>query len=120
MENHRLVMPGDLNQYGFLFGGTLLAWVDESCWIAASIDFPDCHFVTVAMERVEFRQSVREGTILSIHSELQREGKTSVTYAVNVVDQERHPKPIFATNITFVRVDESGRKIPLHPGGGSP
>ena len=40
METHRLVMPGDLNQYGFLFGGKMLSWVDEACWIAASLDYP--------------------------------------------------------------------------------
>jgi len=118
MENHRLVLPGDLNQYGFLFGGTLLAWVDEACWIAASLDFPGFHFVTVAMDRVEFRQSVREGTILTIRSELHQTGKTSVTYAVEVSDRFGAEQPIFATNITFVRVDESGRKLPLNPGGG--
>jgi hypothetical protein len=29
MENHKLVLPEHLNQYGFLFGGNLLKWVDE-------------------------------------------------------------------------------------------
>jgi len=28
-ENHRLVLSEDLNQYGFLFGGRLLSWVDD-------------------------------------------------------------------------------------------
>ena len=111
-------MPGDLNQYGFLFGGKLLAWVDEACWIAASLEFPDCHFVTVAMDRVEFRQSVREGTILTIRSDISRLGKTSVTYAVEVVDRDVADQPIFATNITFVRVDEAGGKLAIDPGGG--
>ena len=117
MENHRLVLPGDLNQYGFLFGGKLLAWVDEACWIAASLDFPGCHFVTVAMDCVEFHQSVREGTILTIRSELHREGRTSVTYAVEVADRVVAGKPIFATNITFVRVDERGNKLVIREGG---
>lgn len=117
MENHRLVLPGDLNQYGFLFGGKLLAWVDEACWIAASLDFPGCHFVTVAMDRVEFRQSVRDGTILTIRSSLACEGRTSVRYAVEVADRERSDAVIFATVVTFVRVDESGNKQPLRAGG---
>ena len=117
MENHRLVLPGDLNQYGFLFGGKLLAWVDEACWIAASLDFPGCQFVTVAMDRVEFRKSVREGTILTIRSERIREGRTSVTYAVEVVDRDVVDKPIFATNVTFVRVDERGDKLVIREGG---
>ena len=113
METHRLVLPGDLNQYGFLFGGRLLAWIDEASWIAASLEYPHCQFVTVAMDTVEFHHSVREGTILTIHCERVREGTTSVTYAVKVWDCKAHPGPIFSTAVTFVRVDADGNKLPL-------
>ena len=84
METHRLVLPEDLNQYGFLFGGRLLGWIDEASWIAASLDQPKCRFVTIGMNEVVFRHSVREGSILAIQSEKIRTGKTSVTYGVQV------------------------------------
>jgi len=113
METHRLVLPADLNHYGFLFGGRLLAWIDEASWIAASLEYPDCQFVTVAMATVEFHHSVREGTILSIHCEPIRKGTTSVTYAVQVWDRKSPAEPIFTTTVTFVRVDAAGRKLPL-------
>lgn len=113
METHRLVLPGDLNQYGFLFGGRLLAWIDEASWIAASLAYPDCQFVTVAMDTVEFHHSVREGTILTIQCQRNREGTTSVTYAVAVFDCKSPSAPIFSTSVTFVRVDSSGQKLPL-------
>lgn len=113
MESHRLVLPGDLNHYGFLFGGRLLAWVDEASWIAASLDFPHCQFVTIAMDHVEFRHSVREGTILRIRCTKAREGHTSVTYRVEVVDERTGGMPIFSTGITFVSVDDAGQKRPL-------
>jgi acyl-CoA hydrolase len=113
METHRLVLPADLNHYGFLFGGRLLAWIDEASWIAASLDYPQCQFVTVAMDTVEFHHSVREGTILTIHCQRAREGTTSVTYAVTVRDRIAHPGPIFSTAVTFVRVDAGGNKLPL-------
>ncbi len=113
METHRLVLPADLNQYGFLFGGRLLAWVDEASWIAASLDYPHCQFVTVAMDRVEFRHGVREGTILRIRCDKEREGNTSVTYGVQVVDEKVAPGPIFSTRVTFVSVDDTGRKRPI-------
>jgi acyl-CoA hydrolase len=111
MQTQRLVLPADLNHYGFLFGGRLLAWVDEASWIAASLEFPNCRFVTVAMHEVTFRHSVREGTILSIDSRLLRRGTTSVTYEVQVTDT-RHPREesLFATTVTFVNVDECGDK----------
>jgi acyl-CoA hydrolase len=110
METHRLVLPGDLNHYGFLFGGRLLAWIDEASWIAASLDFPHCQFVTVAMETVEFHHSVRDGTILKISCCRIREGTTSATYAVEVTDERMSAGPIFSTNVTFVSVDDAGRK----------
>lgn len=113
METYRLVLPADLNHYGFLFGGNLLAWVDEASWIAASLDYPSHLFVTVGMDRVEFHHSVREGTILGIRCKRVKQGTTSVTYAVEVSDRKGHDSPIFSTNVTFVSVDEEGRKTPI-------
>jgi len=110
-ETHRLVLPEHMNQDGFLFGGRLLAWIDEASWIAASLDYPHCHFVTVAMDRVEFHHSVREGTILAISSRRVREGTTSVTCEVNVRHgRSEGGRPIFSTCVTFVNVDAAGRK----------
>lgn len=110
METHRLVLPGDLNQYGFLFGGRLLAWIDEASWIAASLDYPHCQFVTVAMDTVEFHHSVRDGTILKISCIREREGNTSTSYAVRVTDEKAGGGLIFSTLVTFVSVDDEGRK----------
>jgi acyl-CoA hydrolase len=114
METHRLVLPEDLNHFGFLFGGRLLAWVDEACWIAASLDFPHCQFVTIGMDTVEFRYSVRQGTILNIRCTKENEGTTSVSYRVEVFDRRNSiAPPIFSTGITYVSVDDSGRKRPI-------
>jgi acyl-CoA hydrolase len=113
METHRLILPPDLNQYGFLFGGRLLAWVDEASWIAASLDFPGRKFVTVGMDHVEFRHPVREGTILAIRCEQASAGRTSVTYAVQVFDRSNGTDSIFSTRVSFVSIDAGGRKKPL-------
>jgi len=114
MENHRLVLPEDLNQYGALFGGRLLAWVDEACWIAATLDFPECHFVTMAMDEVVFRNQVAEGTILTIESQKVKLGRTSVTYEVRVFrGKVSAGDPVFTTRITFVNLDATGRKSPI-------
>jgi acyl-CoA hydrolase len=115
METHRLVLPGALNHYGFLFGGHLLAWVDEACWIAATLDYPHCQFVTIGMDKVEFRHSVREGTILTIRCEREKEGRTSVSYRVEVFDRAAPSAPaIFSTQVSYVSVDDAGRKRPIH------
>lgn len=119
METHRLVLPEDLNHFGFLFGGRLLAWVDEACWIAASLDYPHCQFVTIGMDSVEFRHSVREGTILAIRCTRQDQGTTSVTYRVEVFDRRNEPSaPIFTTAVSYVSVDDQGRKRRLTASSG--
>ena len=114
MNTHRLVLPGDLNEFGFLFGGQLLKWVDEASWIAASLEYPNCKFVTVGMEDVSFKHFVNEGTILTFESTKVREGKTSITYAVEVHWGRHADGPVmFSTRVSFVNVDENGDKQPL-------
>ena len=115
MENHKLVLPGNLNQYGFLFGGDLLKWVDEYAWIAATLEYPDCNFVTLGMDKVEFRKSVREGTILKFIIKRTKEGNTSVKYLVRVYRGNSIDinDLIFSTSVIFVRVDQNGQKVPL-------
>ena len=116
MKTHRLVMPGDLNQYGFLFGGKMLSWVDEACWIAASLDFPDCRFVTIGMDKVEFHHGVKEGVILSIDCQQKKLGRTSVRYDV-IVSQGKSGKgeAIFSTGVTFVNISVNGEKCVITP-----
>ena len=99
-----------MNQYGFLFGGYLLAWVDEMAWMAATMDHPGCQLVTVAMNEVSFRKSVSEGVILHFEALKVKSGITSVTYSVRVM---RESDVIFSTEVTLVRVDEAGRKLSL-------
>jgi len=111
MENHKLVMPEHLNHYGYLFGGYLLQWVDEYAYIAATLDYSSSNFVTIAMDKVEFRKTVRQGTILRFLVEKTKTGTTSVQYEVNVYRGKSDS--IFSTHVTLVCIDEKGRKIPL-------
>ncbi len=115
MINHKLVLPQYLNHYGFLFGGHLLKWVDEYAYIAASMEYPDCDFVTIGMDKVEFKKSVREGTILVFVVEKACEGKTSVQFSVSVYSSKAKARNdmVFSTKVTCVRINEEGTKQPL-------
>jgi len=111
METHRLVFTEDLNQFGFLFGGRLLSWADEASFIAATQDFPDCKFVTIGMDKVEFRHSVKNGDILRIDCSQVKTGKTSVTYQVDVYSSKEPGRGvIFSTCVSFVSIGEDGLK----------
>ena len=116
MDTFVLVRPKHLNHYGYLFGGQLLLWVDECAWLAASRDFPERRLVTRALDNIEFKTQVANGSILRLVSIKVRQGTTSVTYQVTVFGQKPHDpleKEVFFTIITFVSVDENGEKIPL-------
>ena len=116
MTNYKLVMPGHLNHYGFLFGGNLLKWIDEVAWMTASMDYSGCHLVTIGMDRVEFKKSACDGSILRFETQRLREGRTSVTYEVTVFRRDLHEateEEIFQTATTFVRIGPDGNKMPL-------
>ncbi len=116
MENYKLVLPENLNQYGFLFGGYLLKWVDEYAWIAASLDYPKCNFVTVGLDKVEFKKNVKKGAILRFIVDKAKTGNTSIQYSVSVFSgrgERDKENLIFSTCVTFVCTDEEGNKILL-------
>lgn len=118
MDTFALVRPEHLNHHGFLFGGAMLKWVDEFAWLVASREFPGCTFVTVGMDEIVFRHPVLNGSILRFHICFLRQGRTSVSYGVEVFADapgEVEEAMVFTTRVTFVRVDATGRKVPLPP-----
>ena len=117
MTSYKLVMPEDMNPYGFLFGGKMLMWIDEAAFIAVAQDYPRRAFVTVGMSESVFKKGVPARSILRFESERKHVGTTSITYHVDVfcrpVVGETEEHHVFHTDITFVHVDEDGRKLPL-------
>ncbi len=116
MENYKLVLPEHLNHYGYLYGGNLLKWADEISWISASLDYPGCKFVTIAMDKVEFLKSVKGGSILRFDVQKSRIGKTSVQYTVKVFSDDIETgkeEIVFSTHVTFVCLDDKGNKTHL-------
>ncbi len=116
METFTQVRPEHLNHYGFLFGGSMLKWVDEFAWIAATREFNDCRLVTIAMDDIHFREQVQNGDILRFTIQNTGKGKTSISYSVDVYASEpgkSEEQLVFSTNIVFCNVDQNGRKAEL-------
>ena len=113
MEHYKIVLPADLNDYGSLFGGTLLKWVDEIAYIRVSLDFPGQHFVTIGLDNVEFKHPIREGQILCFRCEKTMVGNSSVSYNVKIYRaryETDSQETLFENNITFVCIDADGNK----------
>ena len=116
MENFCIVRTEHLNSHGYLFGGQMLKWVDEYAWITATREFPGCSLVTIGMDHVEFKQRIRNGSILRFDIAWVEQSTTTAKYSVNVFGRktdEAAGKHVFSTNITFIGIDEEGKKSPL-------
>ncbi len=116
MDTYTLVRPEYLNHYGYLFGGQLLKWVDEYTWMVAARDFPGYSLVTRAMDKIDFKIRVVNGSILRFHILPHGQGTTSVTYGVEVYADEpglEVEKHVFSTRVTLACIDEKGAKRPL-------
>lgn len=111
MKHRKIVQPESLNDQGFLFGGNLLKWVDESAYITASLDYPGNRFVTISLDEVVFKHPVLQGEILCFDVQMIRKGRTSVMYKIDVRGEKLagHNEPLFVTEITFVNVDANSQ-----------
>ncbi len=108
-------MPRDTNQYGTIFGGVILAYIDQAGFVEARRH--GLHrWVTVAMDRVEFKQPVHLGDVVNFYARTTRAGTSSVTVEVEV-EAERYAGgqtvPVTQAALVMVSVDSAGRAIPF-------
>ena len=111
-----MMMPRDTNAHGTIFGGVLLSYIDQAGAICARRETPH-KFVTVAMDRVEFKQPVYVGDVLDFFARVVRRGRTSLTIQVDVTaerfEDPRTSVPVTAAQLVYVSIDEHGSPIPL-------
>ncbi len=108
-----VTMPRDTNQYGTIFGGVILSYIDQA-------GFVECRrhgrhrWVTASMDRVDFRSPVQLGDIVSFYTTAERLGTKSVTVRVEV-EAERYTSQecvrVTEAVMTLVSVDGEGRPI---------
>jgi acyl-CoA thioesterase YciA len=113
-----LAMPADTNQNGDIFGGWLLSQMDIGGGIFAS-KIAKSRTVTVALEAMNFRKPVFVGDVVSVHANLVRIGKTSVTVHVEawvMRRKEMHSILVTDGNFTYVSIDDNGRPQLIQPG----
>jgi acyl-CoA thioesterase YciA len=115
-----IMMPRDTNPAGTIFGGVLLSYMDQAGAIEARKHGPYL-FVTVAMDRVVFKEPVHVGDLLSFYAQTLHRGTTSVRVKVSVVAERfiepRCIIPVTEAEMVFVAVDDNRRPTPLGPPG---
>ena len=122
------MMPKDTNRHGTIFGGVLLSYIDLAGAITAQRELqlrggnPQASFVTVAINRVEFKRPVLVGDVVRFQTEVTKVGRTSMTVRIDVW-AERGAETVHVTEAegVFVGVDLSTpdrKPVPLFPEGG--
>jgi acyl-CoA thioesterase YciA len=105
-----LAMPADTNANGDIFGGWLLSQMDIGGGVFAS-KVAKSRTVTVAIEAMNFRKPVYVGDLVSVHANLVRVGRTSVTVHLEAwILRRKEMLSILVTdgNFTYVSIDEQG------------
>jgi acyl-CoA thioesterase YciA len=105
-----LAMPADTNQNGDIFGGWLLSQMDVGGGVFAS-KIAKSRTVTVAIEAMNFRKPVYVGDLVSVHANLVKIGKTSITVHLEAwVLRRKEMQSILVTdgNFTYVSIDDEG------------
>ena len=116
-----LAMPADTNANGDIFGGWLLSQMDIAGGVAAS-KIAKTRTVTVSIDAMNFRKPVYVGDLVSVHANLVRVGRTSMTIHLEAwVLRRKEMKSILVTdgNFTYVAIDEEGKPQTI-PRDGAP
>ena len=106
----------NVGYHGNLFGGTMLAWLDEAgaAFACQACDTP--RMVTKRIAEVVFNKPVRPGQIIKIYGEVTEIGSSSIVIRL---EARRHSvyngtqKTVCSTQITFVRIDGDGEPVPI-------
>ncbi len=110
-----IMMPRDSNQYGTIFGGVILSYIDQAGFIEARRH--GIHrWVTVSVDQVDFKAPVCIGDVVQFLTRPIRKGTTSIKVCVRV-EAERFDTgdtiEVTQAELTLVSVNASGKPIPF-------
>lgn len=110
-----LMMPSMANNRGNVFGGVILSLVDKAGAVSA-VRHAGGPCVTVSVDRIDFREPIHVGELVTARASVNFVGKTSMEVGVRVEAEDvpsgtrRHTNSCY---LTFVAIDEQGRPRPV-------
>ena len=111
-HTRKWVKPGDLNPNQTLFGGRLLAWIDEEAALYAAIQLENQKVVTKFMSEINFVSSAKQGEIVEIGIEPTNFGKTSLELRCEVRNKMTRQTIITVEKMILVNIGEDGQPTP--------
>lgn len=110
--NRRLVMSKDLNGANKLFGGSILAWVDEQAYVEVIALLKTDNVVTKFISEVNFISGAKAGHIVEIATTVTNVGRTSMTLKIEVFNATTNKEIATVNEIVMVNVDENDVPTP--------
>ena len=110
-EISTLVMPHMANILGDLFGGNLMAMVDQAAAIAA-IRHAGGAAVTASIHQVDFRERIPIGSLVTCRATVDFVGNSSMDITVEVVSEKPstgEKRNTHTAHVVFVAIDDYGR-----------
>src|SRR3954463_3764014 len=106
-----IMMPRDTNPLGSIFGGVILSYIDQAGAIGGRREVvlaggPQPYLVTVAVNRVEFKQAVLVGDVVRFLTRRVRLGRTSITMHIRVeADRDGQVLHVTDAEVVYVGID---------------
>ncbi|MCM8537406.1 MAG: acyl-CoA thioesterase [Lentisphaeraceae bacterium] len=112
-----LVTPEMANFNGNMHGGELLKILDKAAYICAS-KYSGNYCVTLSVDKVNFKQSIKIGELLTLLAKVNFTGRTSMEIGIKVIAEDIRNDVVRHTNscfFTMVAVDENGKSVEVPP-----
>ena len=112
-----LMMPQHANIMGNVFGGVILSLADHVAAVSA-MRHSHRQCVTVSVDKVDFREPIKVGELVTAMARVNFAGTTSMEIGVKIVaevivtGEKRHTNSCY---LTYVAVDETGRPTEVPP-----
>ena len=111
-HTRKWVKPEDLNANHTLFGGRLLAWIDEEVVLYCIVQLENPKVVTKHISEINFVSSAKQGDIVEIGIEVVKFGNTSMVVKCEVRNMMTRETILKVDSITMVNLDKDGKPAP--------
>jgi acyl-CoA hydrolase len=116
-EMTELVLPGDTNALGTIFGGKVMQWIDVAAGVAA-MRHSAGSVVTASIDALHFLTPIHLGEIVRMQAQVNYVGRTSMEVGVRVeAENPRTAERRYTTKayMTFVAIDADGKPRAIPP-----
>ncbi len=114
--NKKICMGKDIGIHGNMFGGILMAWIDEAAAAFATEYCYTPNMVTLKVGELHFKRPIKVGNHIRVYGEVAHLGKSSIILNIEVRKHNLYSGEetvVCTTSITFVRIDDDGNPTPI-------